>query len=121
MPTYKKVNPSQAPIMVLSLTSDVLEKGQLYDLASTILSQSLSQVQGVGEVQIGGSSLPAVRIELEPQALNQSGVTLDEVRTTIPHANVARPKGQVKEITGGSREKSVPRRTRCLKRPPERN
>ena len=95
MPTYKKVNPSQAPIMVLSLTSDVLEKGQLYDLASTILSQSLAQVPGVGEVQIGGSSLPAVRIELEPQLLNQYGVALDEVRDTIANANVRRPKGSV--------------------------
>ncbi|SDT59218.1 efflux RND transporter permease subunit [Pseudomonas prosekii] len=97
MPTYKKVNPSQAPIMVLSLTSDVLEKGQLYDLASTILSQSLSQVQGVGEVQIGGSSLPAVRIELEPQALNQYGVALDDVRNTIANTNVRRPKGSVED------------------------
>lgn len=97
MPTYKKVNPSQAPIMVLSLTSDVLEKGQLYDLASTILSQSLSRVQGVGEVQIGGSSLPAVRIELEPQALNQYGVALDDVRKTIADANVRRPKGSVED------------------------
>jgi len=97
MPTYKKVNPSQAPIMVLSLTSDVLEKGQLYDLASTILSQSLSQVQGVGEVQIGGSSLPAVRIELEPQALTQYGVALDDVRKTIADANVRRPKGSVED------------------------
>ncbi|MBP5955075.1 efflux RND transporter permease subunit [Pseudomonas anatoliensis] len=97
MPTYKKVNPSQAPIMVLSLTSDVLEKGQLYDLASTILSQSLSQVQGVGEVQIGGSSLPAVRIELEPQALNQYGVALDDVRKTIADANLRRPKGSVED------------------------
>ncbi|MCK9798696.1 efflux RND transporter permease subunit [Pseudomonas sp. MAFF 302030] len=97
MPTYKKVNPSQAPIMVLSLTSDVLEKGQLYDLASTILSQSLSQVQGVGEVQIGGSSLPAVRIELEPQLLNQYGVALDDVRNTIAAANQRRPKGSVED------------------------
>ncbi|MGP4956425.1 efflux RND transporter permease subunit [Pseudomonas helleri] len=95
MPTYKKVNPSQAPIMVLSLTSDVLAKGELYDLASTILSQSLSQVPGVGEVQIGGSSLPAVRIELEPQLLNQYGVALDDVRNTIANANVRRPKGAV--------------------------
>ena len=97
MPTYKKVNPSQAPIMVLSLTSDVLPKGELYDLASTILSQSLSQVPGVGEVQIGGSSLPAVRIELEPQLLNQYGVALDDVRNTIANANVRRPKGAVSD------------------------
>ncbi|GFM56946.1 acriflavine resistance protein B [Pseudomonas cichorii] len=97
MPTYKKVNPSQAPIMVLTLTSDVLKKGQLYDLASTILSQSLSQVAGVGEVQIGGSSLPAVRIELEPNMLDQYGVSLDEVRTTITGSNVRRPKGFVED------------------------
>lgn len=97
MPTYKKINPSQAPIMVLSLTSEVLSKGQLYDLASTILSQSLSQVPGVGEVQIGGSSLPAVRIELEPQLLNQYGVSLDDVRNTIASANVRRPKGAVSD------------------------
>ena len=97
MPIYKKINPSQAPIMVLSLTSQVLSKGQLYDLASTILSQSLSQVPGVGEVQIGGSSLPAVRIELEPQLLNQYGVALDDVRRTIANANVRRPKGAVSD------------------------
>ncbi|WP_321837633.1 efflux RND transporter permease subunit [Pseudomonas kulmbachensis] len=97
MPTYKKINPSQAPIMVLSLTSEVLSKGQLYDLASTILSQSLSQVPGVGEVQIGGSSLPAIRIELEPQLLNQYGVSLDDVRNTIANANVRRPKGAVSD------------------------
>ncbi|WP_278929271.1 efflux RND transporter permease subunit [Pseudomonas qingdaonensis] len=97
MPTYNKFNPAQAPIMVLSLTSDVLQKGQLYDLASTILSQSLSQVPGVGEVQIGGSSLPAVRIELEPQLLNQYGVSLDDVRQTIANANVRRPKGFIED------------------------
>ena len=97
MPTYKKINPSQAPIMVLSLTSDVLQKGQLYDLASTILSQSLSQVPGVGEVQIGGSSLPAVRIELEPKALDQYGVALDDVRNTIANANQRRPKGSLED------------------------
>ncbi len=97
MPTYKKINPSQAPVMVLSLTSDVLAKGQLYDLASTILSQSLSQVPGVGEVQIGGSSLPAVRIELEPQLLNQYNVSLDDVRTTIDGTNVRRPIGFVED------------------------
>lgn len=95
MPTYKKINPSQAPIMVLSLTSDVLAKGQLYDLADTILSQSLAQVSGVGEVQIGGSSLPAVRIELEPQLLNQYGLALDDVRTAVANANQRRPMGFV--------------------------
>ena len=97
MPTYKKINPSQAPIMVLSLTSDVLSKGKLYDLADTILSQSLSQVSGVGEVQIGGSSLPAVRIELEPQLLNQYGLSLDDVRTAVANANQRRPMGFVED------------------------
>ena len=97
MPTYKKINPSQAPIMVLSLTSDVLQKGQLYDLADTILSQSLAQVPGVGEVQIGGSSLPAVRIAVEPQLLNQYGVSLDEVRTAVSNANQRRPMGFVED------------------------
>jgi len=97
MPTYNKFNPAQAPIMVLSLTSDVLQKGQLYDLADTILSQSLAQVSGVGEVQIGGSSLPAVRIAVEPQLLNQYGVSLDDVRQTIANANVRRPKGFIED------------------------
>ncbi|MGE8467215.1 efflux RND transporter permease subunit [Pseudomonas putida] len=97
MPTYKKINPSQAPIMVLSLTSDVLQKGQLYDLADTILSQSLAQVSGVGEVQIGGSSLPAVRISVEPQLLNQYGLSLDEVRTAVSNANQRRPMGFVED------------------------
>ncbi|TRX73520.1 multidrug efflux RND transporter permease subunit [Pseudomonas mangiferae] len=97
MPTYKKVNPSQAPIMVLSLTSSVLDKSQLYDLASTIVAQKLSQVSGVGEVQIGGSSLPAVRVELRPKQLEQYGITLDEVRTTISQSNQRRPKGFVED------------------------
>ncbi|WP_060497020.1 efflux RND transporter permease subunit [Pseudomonas sp. NBRC 111133] len=97
MPTYKKINPSQAPIMVLSLTSDVLQKGQLYDLADTILAQSLAQVSGVGEVQIGGSSLPAVRIAVEPQLLNQYNLSLDEVRTAVSNANQRRPMGFVED------------------------
>ena len=97
MPSYRKVNPAQAPIMVLSLTSAVLDKGQLYDIGSTILAQKLSQVPGVGEVQVGGSSLPAVRVELQPQQLEQYGVSLDEVRQTIANANVRRPKGMVED------------------------
>ncbi|UQY34848.1 efflux RND transporter permease subunit [Pseudomonas fulva] len=97
MPTYRKINPSQAPIMVLSLTSSVLDKGQLYDVASTIVGQKLSQVTGVGEVQIGGSSLPAVRVALEPRLLDQYGVALDDVRATIAAANAKRPKGAVED------------------------
>ncbi|SHM79936.1 efflux RND transporter permease subunit [Phytopseudomonas punonensis] len=97
MPTYRKINPSQAPIMVLSLTSTVLDKGQLYDVASTIVGQKLSQVTGVGEVQIGGSSLPAVRVALEPRLLDQYGVALDDVRSTIAAANAKRPKGAIED------------------------
>ena len=95
MPSYRKVNPSQAPIMVLSLTSEVLSKGQLYDVASTILAQKLSQVTGVGEVQIGGSSLPAVRVSLQPRLLDQYGIALDDVRQAIADATGQRPKGAV--------------------------
>jgi multidrug efflux pump len=97
MPTYRKVNPSQAPIMVLSLTSEVLNKGQLYDVASTVLAQKLAQVTGVGEVQIGGSSLPAVRVALEPRLLDHYGIALDEVRQSISVANAKRPKGAVED------------------------
>lgn len=97
MPTYRKINPSQAPVMVLALTSPYLDKGRLYDLASTILSPTLAQVSGVGEVQIGGSSLPAVRIELEPARLNQYGIALDDVRSAIDGANVRQPKGFVED------------------------
>ncbi|WXL27705.1 efflux RND transporter permease subunit [Ectopseudomonas mendocina] len=97
MPTYAKVNPSQAPIMVLSLTSPVLDKGQLYDVASTILAQKLAQIAGVGEVQVGGSSLPAVRVALEPRLLDHHGIALDEVRQAISNANVKRPKGAIED------------------------
>lgn len=97
MPTYRKVNPTQAPIMVLALTSEVLEKGQLYDLASTVVAQKLSQVQGVGDVQIGGSSLPAVRVELQPRRLEHYGIALDEVRQAINATSVRKPKGQLEQ------------------------
>ena len=97
MLTYRKVNPTQAPIMVLALTSEVLEKGQMYDLADSIVAQKLMQVQGVGDVQIGGSSLPAVRVELEPRRLEQYGIALDDVRQTIANANQQKPKGQLEQ------------------------
>ena len=96
-PSYRKVNPSQAPIMLISLTSDILNKGQLYDVASTILAQKISQVKGVGDVQVGGSSLPAVRIELEPKKLAHYKVSLSEVRQTIANANIRKPKGVVED------------------------
>src|SRR4030095_9651148 len=73
-PTYRKVNPADAPIMILALTSATMTQGQMYDAASTILAQKLSQVDGVGQVTVGGSSLPAVRVELNPTALNKYGI-----------------------------------------------
>ncbi|WP_267371618.1 MULTISPECIES: multidrug efflux RND transporter permease subunit MdtC [unclassified Pantoea] len=94
-PTYRKVNPSDAPIMIMTLTSDTYNPGQLYDYASTQLAQKLSQIQGVGDVTVGGSSLPAVRVALNPQALFNQGVSLDAVRTAISDANQRRPQGAV--------------------------
>ncbi len=96
-PTYRKINPADAPVMILSLTSDMLDRGQMYDAASTILAQKLSQVSGIGQVTVGGSSLPAVRVELNPTALNKYAIGLDEVRTAINAANANRPKGTVEE------------------------
>lgn len=94
-PTYRKINPADAPIIILALTSDVYTQGQMYDLASTILQQKLSQVDGVGQVFVGGSSLPAVRVELNPTALNKYGISLEDVRTMLASTNTNRPKGQL--------------------------
>ena len=94
-PTYNKVNPSSAPIMALALTSATATQGQLYDLASTVLAQKLSQVVGVGEVEVGGSSLPAIRVSLNPQSLYSAGISLDEVRAALSNANTMRPNGVV--------------------------
>lgn len=92
-PTYRKANPSDAPIMILTLTSDTYNPGQLYDYASTQLAQKLAQIEGVGDVTVGGSSLPAVRVALNPQALFNQGVSLDAVREAISNANQRRPQG----------------------------
>jgi multidrug efflux pump len=97
MPSYRKINPSQAPIMLLALTSDVATTSELYDLASTVLAQKVAQVTGVGDVTVGGGSLPAVRVELQPQALTQYGLSLDDVRQAISSANLLRPKGMVED------------------------
>ncbi|MDU7768074.1 MAG: efflux RND transporter permease subunit, partial [Serratia marcescens] len=94
-PSYRKVNPSDAPIMILTLTSDTYSQGKLYDFASTQLAQKISQTEGVGDVSVGGSSLPAVRVELNPSALFNQGVSLDTVRQAIANANVRRPQGAV--------------------------
>jgi len=94
-PTYRKVNPAEAPIMILALTADQYSTGQMYDAASTILAQKLSQINGVGQVFVGGSSLPAVRVELNPTALNSYGIGLETVKTAIAAANANRPKGHL--------------------------
>lgn len=94
-PTYHKSNPSDAPIMTLAMTSGTLTQGKLYDLATTIVAQKLAQVNGVGEVTVGGSSLPAVRVDLIPGALSNRGVSLEEVRQALSAANANRPKGMV--------------------------
>ncbi|HTJ93156.1 MAG TPA: efflux RND transporter permease subunit [Pararobbsia sp.] len=92
-PSYHKVNPADAPIMVLAMTSKTLTRGQLYDSAATVLQQALSQVEGVGEVDVSGSANPAVRVELEPYALFHYGVGLEDVRAALASANANAPKG----------------------------
>ena len=92
-PSYRKVNPADAPIFMLALTSDELSKGQMYDAASTIMAQKLSQVTGVGQVSVGGSALPGVRVELNPSQLNKYGIGFEQVRTVLAGANANTPKG----------------------------
>lgn len=92
-PGYRKVNPSEASIFQVALTSDVLDRGQLYDAASTIILQKLSQIKGVGQVWAQGSALPAVRVELNPMALNKYGIGLEQVRSVLNSANANVPKG----------------------------
>ncbi|WP_343657597.1 efflux RND transporter permease subunit [Paraburkholderia caribensis] len=94
-PTYHKVNPADAPILILALTSKTMTAGQLYDSAATVLQQSLSQVDGVGEVDVSGSANPAVRVELEPQALFHYGIGLEDVRAALASANANSPKGSI--------------------------
>jgi multidrug efflux pump len=94
-PSYRKVNPADSPIFMLALTSPVLTRGQMYDAASTIMAQKLAQVDGVGQVTVGGSSLPAVRVELNPTALNKFGIGLEQVRSVLSAANANTPKGHV--------------------------
>jgi multidrug efflux pump len=94
-PTYRKTNPADAPIMILSMVSDVYDRAHMYDAASTILLQKISQVDGVGQVSVGGSSLPAVRAEVNPTQLYQLGLTLADVRTALGNANANLPKGEI--------------------------
>ena len=94
-PTYRKVNPADAPIMILALTSDVLTRGQMYDAASTVLAQKLSQVEGVGQASVNGGALPAVRVALDPVRLAAHGISLEQVRSAITSTNANRPLGAV--------------------------
>jgi multidrug efflux pump len=92
-PSYRKANPAESPILILTLTSDVMTKPEIYDLANSILAQKISQIQGVGQTFVGGSSSPAVRVELNPMQLGANGVGLEAVRTALAGANANRPKG----------------------------
>src|SRR5271154_4599666 len=93
--TYRKVNPADAPIMILAMTSKTLTQGQMYDAASNVFQQQLSQITGIGQVVIGGSALPAVRVELNPQALYKYGIGLEDVRAALASANANSPKGTI--------------------------
>jgi multidrug efflux pump len=92
-PSYRKANPADSPILILTLTSDVVPKPQIYDMADSILAQKIAQIQGVGQVFVGGSSSPAVRVELNPMQLGNNGIGLEAVRTALAGANANRPKG----------------------------
>ncbi len=94
-PTYRKVNPADAPILILAMTSKTLTQGQMYDAASNVFQQQLSQISGIGQVIIGGSALPAVRVELNPQALFKYGIGLEDVRAALASANANSPKGTI--------------------------
>ena len=96
-PTYRKVNPADAPIMIIGLTSDSLTRGQMYDAADSILGQKLAQVEGIGDVNIGGGAQPAVRVEMNPLQLNHYGIGMETVRAAITSTNANRPKGFVED------------------------
>jgi multidrug efflux pump len=96
-PTYRKVNPGDSPVLILALTSPRHNRGQMFDAATTLLAPAISQVKGVGQVDVGGSSLPAVRVTLKPQALNTLGLGAEDVRTAISAANANRPQGLVED------------------------
>ncbi len=96
-PGYRKVNPADAPVMILALTSPIYDRGKLYDAASTVVAQRLSQIQGVGQVTVGGSSLPAVRVDLNPTQLQNFGLGLQDVSTMLNRQNANVPKGQISD------------------------
>jgi multidrug efflux pump len=103
-PTYRKVNPADAPILILAMTSKTLTQGQMYDAASNVFAQQLSQIGGIGQVIIGGSALPAVRVEVNPQVMFKYGIGLEDVRAAIASANANSPKG---DITDGNRRYQI--------------
>src|SRR6185436_6445331 len=94
-PTYRKRNTASQPIMSLALTSPVLTQGQIYDAADAVVSQKLAQLRGVGAVEVNGSALPAVRIELNPRVLFKYGIGLQDIRAAISNANASAPKGAI--------------------------
>ncbi|HKV42173.1 MAG TPA: efflux RND transporter permease subunit, partial [Blastocatellia bacterium] len=100
-PNYRKVNPAESPVMLLALTSDTVQLSEIYNLASSVLQQKISQIKGVGQVFVGGSSLPSVRVELNPEVANKYGVGLDQVRSFLAASNANRPKGQVEDANTG--------------------
>ena len=95
LPRYRKINPADQPILLMTLESDVVPRPQLYDIASSVFAQKLAQVEGVGQVQVGGSSLPAVRVEVNPQPLSDYNVGLDQIGTFLQSANANKPKGSL--------------------------
>jgi multidrug efflux pump len=97
-PSFRKSNPSDAPIMLIALTSDLVQKPKIYDVASSVLQQKISQIEGVGEITVGGGALPAVRVEVNPTLLNGYGLSLEDVRTTLANANANRPKGEIGSV-----------------------
>ncbi|MGB8516513.1 MAG: efflux RND transporter permease subunit, partial [Gallionella sp.] len=96
-PTYRKVNPADAPIMILSLTSKSLSRSQLYDAGSTILAQKISQLPGIGSVQVGGAALPSVRVDVDLDQINNMGLSLEQVRIAIATGNINAPKGALED------------------------
>jgi multidrug efflux pump len=111
-PSYRKVNPADAPIMILSLTSNIIERARMYDIGSSILQQKLAQVEGVGQVFVGGGALPAVRVDINPTALYNNGLGLEDVRAALATANANRPKG---EIANGERAYALSTTDQLLK------
>jgi multidrug efflux pump len=111
-PTYRKVNPADAPILILALTSDTIDRGQMYDAASSILQQKLAQTEGVGQVTVGGGALPAVRVDVNPTLLNRMGLGLEDVRQALTNANANRPKG---DIANGDRDLEITTTDQLLK------